>query len=157
MNGIDGIAVFAKDWTDIYQTEISEKIAADHEGKERAVRLSPKSHYKTISSIETGFFFAAIGRLVVKANGEVSSAFLVNAELDEMAQDSLSGITLTSSERKTIKQRIQSQHLTLMSALQHFGLFEVDTRKGPLSNDVNWYVITDKGRNTLSKLEGEKK
>lgn len=151
---IDGIIQFAKSWTVIYQSEINAKITEDFDGTERAARLSPKSHYKTISSVETGFFFVAVGRLVVNAEGEVSSAFLVNAEIEEMQKESLKGIDLTSSERKTLKQRIQAQHLTLMSALNHFGLFEIETRKGALSNDVNFYVITDKGRETLFELEG---
>lgn len=150
---VNGIIQFAKLWTKVYQAEINARAALDFEGSERAARVSPKSHYKTISSIETGFFFAAVARLVVNADGEVASAFLVNAELEEMQQDSLNGIELTSSERKTLKQRIQAQHLTIMSALNHFGLFEIVTRKGALSNDVNFYVITDKGRKSLSELE----
>lgn len=155
MKPIDGIIIFAQKWVGFYQQAISEKITHDDTGEERAIRISPQSHYKTISSIETGFFFASLGRMVVAAEGEVSSAFLVNAEFEEMKQDSLAEITLTSKERKKIKQRIQNQHMTLMTALQHFGLFEIAVRKGNLSNDANWYVITQKGRKVLSNLEKE--
>lgn len=150
----DGFIAFAAKWTKVYQAEIEAKISEDYAGKERAIRLSPKSHYKTISSVETGSFFAVIGKIAANTdNGEISSASLVLAHLEEMQKDQLKDIDLTSDERKTIKQRIQSQHMTLMSALAHFGLFEIKVRKGPTNNDVNFYAITEKGRKTLPKLE----
>jgi len=101
-------------------------------------------------------FFAAVARLVTSANGEVASAFLVNAEYDEMLNDQLKGIEINATDRKMIKQRIQTQHLNLMSALNHFGLFDIKSRNaGALNNNVNFYVITPKGRETLKKLESK--
>jgi len=155
---IDGMAAFAAKWAEITKEEIEKKISQECADDEevRAARLKPKSHYKTITQIETGAAFASIGRLVVAANGEVPSAFLVNAELKKMMEKTFHGIELNSAERKMIKQRLQAQQLTLMSALDHFGLFKVDSRQGAgeLGNDVNFYIITDKGRKTLKKLEG---
>jgi len=157
---IDGMATFAAKWAEITKKEIEKKISEEYvDHKEvRAARLKPKSHYKTITQIETAATFAAIGRLVVAANGEVSSAFLVNAELKKMMEKTFQGIELTSAERKKIKQRLQAQQLTAMSALDHFGLFKVDLRSGAgeLGNDVNFYIITDKGREVLKDLEGGK-
>jgi len=153
---INGALQFAKVWTSVYQNEIENKIAAEDSSSARKMRLSPKSHYKTITSIETGMFFAAVARLVTSANGEVASAFLVNAEYDEMLNDQLKGIEINATDRKMIKQRIQTQHLNLMSALNHFGLFDIKSRNaGALNNNVNFYVITPKGRETLKKLESK--
>ena len=155
---IDGMAAFAAKWAKITKEEIKKKISEEYaDDKEmRAARLKPTSHYKTIAQLETGSAFASVGRAVVALGGEVASAALVKAELETMMEKTFQGIDLTSAERKMIKQRLQAQQLTLMSALEHFGLFKVDVRAGAgdLGNDVNFYVITDKGRNVLKDLEG---
>jgi len=157
---IDGMAAFAAKWAEITKEEIEKKISEEYaDDKEaRAARLKPKSHYRTITQIETGAAFASIGRLVVAANGEVPSAFLVNAELKKMMEKTFQGIELSSTEYKRVWQRVQAQQLTLMSALEHFGLFEVDPRPGTgdLKNTLNFYIITDKGRKVLKDLEGGK-
>lgn len=157
---IDGMAEFAAKWAEITRKLTEEKISQEHASsmEMREARLKPKSHYKTITQIETGATFAGVGRLVVAANGEVASAFLVNKELEIMMGKTFQGIELTSKERKTIKQRLQAQQLTAMSTLDHFGLFKVDPREsaGALGNDVNFYVITKKGRDVLEELEKPK-
>lgn len=157
---IEGMAAFAAKWSEISKEEIEKKTSEDFadEKEVRKARLKPTSHYKTIPQIESGAAFASIGRMVVAADGEIPSAFLVKAELKQMMEKTFQGIELTSAERKTIKQRLQAQQLTIMSALDHFGLFKVDVRggAGELGNDVNFYVITDKGRKVLEKLEGGK-
>ena len=150
---IDGYIKFATKWVEVYRAEIEGKISADYEGKEDAIRISPQSHYKKIAETDTGAFFVIYGRIVTDAGGELSSASLVDAELDEMLKDQLKGIDLTKSQIRSLKQRIQKQHLTLISALEHFGLFEIETRTGPNNTSVNFYAITKKGETILPTLE----
>lgn len=157
MSYIDGAIKFALKWEQIYVDLVAEKIRETDPDKERAIRLSPKSHIKAITNIQTGFFFAGVGKAAVHANGEVESAFLVDGELEDMQQNIIAGLELSSNERKTVKQRIQTGQLSVMSTLEYFGLFEVQPRKGPLSNKVNWYIITEKGREILAILEGDTK
>ena len=163
MNGVvKGMIKFTSNWSRFYQSEIPVKLAKEYTDQQamRAHLLSINGPYRAITNIESGVAFYAAAQSAIRNNtGAFSSASFVNQELNEMIQSGvLMDIDLTSYERKKIKQRIQSKQLALMKTLEHFDLFKIEVRKGSLSNNVNYYVITDKGRHlheSLSQLELE--